>query len=330
MNKVEKVEALDRINVLSDPRQRQILKMLMARSRTISQLGRELGEYPAGVRYHIKKLEQAGFAEISEIRDSPGYIEKYYRANASAFLVQKIILPERKEKAIIFMGSHDLAFENLIAELTRKFPDLPIITLPIGSLDGLIALRQGLTDFTGCHLLDPDTGQYNSPFIKHFFPDKSISMITFANREQGLIIPSGNPKNVSGLEDIARQDITFVNRNRGSGTRIWLDNSLNKLGIMSGDINGYTKELCSHTGIAQLIKHNRADVGIGLIAAAIQEELDFIPLFDEQYDLVIPEEQLEDMTISVLMNYISSTKGHQSINALAGYATANTGDCLNV
>jgi len=330
MNKVEKVEALDRINVLSDSRRREILQMLMARPRTISQLGRELGEYPAGVRYHIKKLEQAGFAEISEIRDSPGYIEKYYRANASAFLVQKIILPEREEKSIVFMGSHDLAFENLIAELTRKFPDQPIITLAVGSLDGLIALRQGLTDFTGCHLLDPETGHYNSPFVKHFFPDKSISMITFANREQGLIIPQGNPKHVIGLEDIARQDITFVNRNRGSGTRIWLDNNLKELGIMPGYIDGYTKEMSSHTGIAQSIKQNRADIGIGLLAAAVQEELGFIPLFDEQYDLVIPGEQLEDMTISILMDYISSTKGHQSINALEGYATTNTGDCLSV
>jgi putative molybdopterin biosynthesis protein len=228
------------------------------------------------------------------------------------------------------MGSHDLAFEKLTAEFEKLNPDTTILSMPVGSLDGLVALRQGIAHLSGCHLFDSETNLYNQPYIKRFFPDRHVKMITLAQRTQGLIVARGNPKQVSGLHDVARQDITFINRNRGSGTRIWLDERLNEIGLDQEMVNGYTKEVNSHTGIAQAIKLGTAYAGIGLIAAAVDEDLDFIPLFDEQYDLVIPGDQIEDPTILEMLDYLSTARYRQSINSLEGYGSEKTGVFLDV
>ena len=330
MNKLERLDSLNQINVLSDPRRLAILQLLMVKPRTISQIGRELGEYPAGIRYHIKKLEQVDLVELIEIKISAGFCEKYYSAKAQAILLQRVILPLSDKKTIVFMGSHDLAFEKLIAEFEKINSDTTILSMPVGSLDGLVALRQGIAHLSGCHLFDSETSLYNQPYIKRFFPDRQIKMITLAHRTQGLIVARGNPKQVSELHDVARHDITFINRNRGSGTRIWLDERLNEIGLDQEMVNGYTKELYSHTGIAQAIKLGTADVGIGLIAAAVDEDLDFIPLFDEQYDLVIPGDQIEDPTILEMLDYLSTARYRQSINSLEGYGSEKTGVFLDV
>jgi putative molybdopterin biosynthesis protein len=155
-------------------------------------------------------------------------------------------------------------------------------------------------------------------------------MVTLAHRTQGLLIKRGNPKQVSGLHDVARHDITFLNRNCGSGTRIWFDNKLKEIGIKPEMIIGYTKEVNSHTDVAQAIKLGTADIGIGLIAAAVGAKIDFIPLFEEQYDLVIPGEQIEDPAIREMVDYISTSGYRQSINSLEGYESEKTGTFLDV
>ncbi len=330
MNKFEHLNSLDQINVLSDPKRLAILQLLMVKPRTVSQIGRELGEYPAAIRYHIKKLEQADLVELNEVKISPGFTEKYYSANAQAFLLQRIILPLSDKKNIIFMGSHDLAFEKLTSGFENNFPDIHIFNLPVGSLDGLIALRQGAAHISGCHLLDQESDQFNYPFIKHIFPDQTIKMITLAHRVQGLIFSGGNPKKVSGLDDLIREDIKFINRNRGSGTRIWLDNKLSELDLDPCQISGYTQELNSHTAITQTIKNGSADMGIGIIAAAVIDNLDFIPLFEEQYDLVIPDNLFEEKEILSFLDFLNSGNYRQSINSLEGYKSQKTGTLINV
>lgn len=321
---------LEQINVLSDPRRLDLLQLLMIKPRTISQIGRQLGEYPAAIRYHVKILENAGLVELTELRESPGYTEKYYYARAHAILLQKIILPKFHKKTVVFMGSHDLAFEKLTLEFEKRNSDISVFNLPVGSLDGLIALRQGVAHISGCHLFDPESDQFNFPYIKHFFPDRTIKLITLAHRTQGIIVDAGNPNKISRLEDLTREDLTFINRNRGSGTRLWLDNELIKFGLHPKDIVGYTQEVNSHTGVAEAIKSRRADLGIGLIAAAVEEGLDYIPLFEEQYDLVFPEGQVNEPDIQAILDYLTSASFRRSINSLAGYETTNTGDLLDV
>jgi putative molybdopterin biosynthesis protein len=329
-NTLEVLTALDRINVLSDRRRLEILQLIMVKSRTISQIGRILDEFPAAIRYHIKKLENAGLVELNELRESPGYTEKYYAAKSQAVLLQGIILPTTEKKTIVFMGSNDLAFEKLISGFERRTSEISILNLPVGSLDGLVALRQGAAHISGCHLYDPDSDLFNSPYIKHLFPDQTTKMVTLAHRVQGIIIAAGNPKQISSLEDLARDDIKFVNRNRGSGTRIWLDNKLNELGLNPEVIDGYTQELCSHTGITQEIKLDSADMGIGLIAAAVEEDLDFIPLFEEQFDLVVPESQSEDKDILSMLDFLTTANYRRTIDNLEGYKNQKTGTLKEV
>ena len=327
---LQQLETLEQINTVSDVRRLEILRYLMAKPSTVSQIGRQLDEFPAAIRYHIKKLEDANLVELQEVRESPGFTEKYYSAKATALSIQRIILPLTDKKSIIFMGSHDLAWEKIIHDFCDLYPHLKIFNFPVGSLDGLIALRQGTCQLTGSHLLDPNTQLYNRPYVKYLFPGQSTHLVTLANRVQGLLLAHGNPKGISDLNDLTRQEVRFVNRNAGSGTRIWLDNKLSELDIPSTQIIGYTKELNSHTAVAQEIKLGLADLGIGLIAAGEEYNLDSIPLFEEQYDLIIPGDNMEDKDLVSVMDYISTRSTRETIGNFPGYDAHQTGASLEV
>jgi len=325
VNQLETLNSLEQINTVSDPHRLEILRHLMHTPSTVSQLGRQLGEFPAAIRYHIKKLENADLVELSEVRNSSGFSEKYYAAKADALSIQRTILPITDKKSVIFMGSHDLALEKIIQRFCDLYQEINIFNFPVGSLDGLIALRQGTAHLAGCHLLDSDTKQYNHPYVKHIFPDQNTRLVTLANRVQGLLFADGNPKGILGLEDISREDVRFVNRNPGSGTRIWLDKRLVKSGIHSRNVNGYTKQLNSHTAIAQEIKLGLADLGIGLIAAGVNQGLESIPLFEEQYDLVFSIGERENRDIMALMDHLSTASSRKMIGNIPGYDARKTG-----
>ena len=153
----------------------------------------------------------------------------------------------------MFSGSHDLAVE-LLASLLSEHVD--ILTLPLGSLDGLITLRQNLSNLSGTHLLD-SSGEYNLPFIRHLFPDRTMQVITLAYREQGLILQPGNPKSIHTIADLARPEVTFINRNSGSGTRLWLDRQMHSLGILAENIRGYENSVQTHTESARYVQRGR-------------------------------------------------------------------------
>lgn len=329
MKQIEKIDSLHKLNSLSDPRRIEILQLLMEQPRTISQVSRILDEYPAGSRYHMKVLEEAGLVEMHEVRVSDGYTEKYYRAIAKAFILNKIIFPSQRKSTLVIMGSHDLALEQLITLFETQFPENSIINLPVGSMDGLIALRQGFTPLSGCHILDQETRKFNTPLIKRFFPEGTIKVFTLAHREQGLLFPPGNPKQIRGFEDLARGDLTIINRNQGSGTRLWLDKFIKDYEISPFHISGYTQEVNSHTAVANAIKRGLADTGLGLIAAAVIEGLDYTPLFIEQYDLAIHMDRVDQDILNRLMDILNSAKFRRSISSLAGYDATKTGLRLN-
>lgn len=327
---MRQINTLEQIKTISDVRRFEILRHLMTKPSTISQIGRQLDEFPAAIRYHIKKLEAADLVELKEEKESPGFTEKYYSAKATALSIKRTILPLTDKKAIIFMGSHDLVWEQIIKDICNLYPQLKIFNFPVGSLDGLIALRQGACQLAGSHLYDPDMQLYNQPYVKHLFPGQNTHLVRLANRVQGLLFAQDNPKGISDLNDLSRSEIRFVNRNAGSGTRIWLDNKLSELGIPGEQINGYTKELNSHTAVAQEIKLGFADLGIGLIAAGEAFQLDSIPLFEEQYDLIIPGGNMEDQDLMAVMDYISSQSTRKTIGNFPGYDSHKTGASLEV
>jgi molybdate-binding protein len=323
MQPVLHLHTFNQLKILSDTRRLSILKHLMTGPATLSQLGRSLGEHPAWIRHHLKLLEQAGLVELSEVKISEGYIEKYYRSKAQAFLLQQLLLPESLgKKMVVLSGSHDLAMD-LLAQSSSG--DLSIFTLPVGSLDGLVALRQGMCNATGCHLYDSAMDDFNAPFVRHFFPDQTMVLLTLAYREQGLIVPPGNPDRVRGLDDLAAT-LRFINRNRGSGTRLWLDGQLNRLGITSDRVIGYTDEVHTHTEVALAILQGRAQVGLGIQAAASSHHLGFIPLFQERYDVVMPQEQLTDQQLTPLLDTFYSGDFRRQVESLSGYDVSHLGD----
>lgn len=321
MAHIQSLHSFEQLKLLSDPRRRAILQELMHGPASLTMLGRTLGEHPAWIRHHLKQLEAAGLVELVETKTQSGVVEKFYNSIAGGYLVQKLILPpERGHPVIVFSGSHDLAVERLSRLIAGH---LEVLTLTIGSLDGLLALRQNLCNISGAHLLDRD-GEYNLPFIRHFFPDRYMQVLTLVHREQGLMVRPGNPKGIRTLADLCREDITFINRNPGSGTRLWFDEQLKMMGISTGSILGYETATSTHTACASLVQAGQVDVALGLHAAAHQFGLDFIPLLQERYDLVFNQEQCQ--ALFPLLDTIQTQAFRHEIGTLAGYDTTHTGD----
>lgn len=324
MRNVEPLHAFDQIKLLADSRRMEILRLLMASSATLTQLARTLGQSPAWVRHHILALESADLIEMSETRTTGKVTEKFYRAKASALLLQEVILPKSKRPAVIFSGSHDLALEGIAERLAKH---VTLLSLPVGSLDGLVNLRQGLCQISGSHILD-ESGEYNTPTVRHLFPDRDMDVITLAYRTQGLILAGGNPKGIKSIADLSRPGVRFANRNPGSGTRLWLDAELRRHGIPAETIQGYETAVKTHSEAASLVGTGRADVSLGLQAAAHQRGLDFIPLFEERYDLVLPREQ--EQALHPLLDYLQTLAFRQSLSVLTGYNPTHTGEQILV
>jgi len=324
MKTVLPIQTFNQIKLLADSRRMEILRLLMATPATLTHLARTLKQSPAWVRHHILALESGDLIEVSEIRKTGKVREKYYRAKGGAFLLQEIVLPKGKKPAVIFSGSHDLALEEIAEHLGKH---VTMLSLPVGSLDGLVNLRQGLCQISGAHILD-ETGEYNTPTVRHLFPDRSVELITLAHRTQGLILAAGNPKGIKKISDIARENVKFINRNAGSGTRLWFDAELKKQKIDSNNITGYDNTVKTHSEAAALISQGMADVSIGLQAAAHQHSLEFIPLFEERYDLILPREN--EKTLSPLLDYLQTSAFRIGLNMLTGYNASHSGEQIPI
>jgi len=324
MKTISPLASFEQIKLLADPRRMEIVRRLMAEAATLSQLGRLLGKHPAWVQHHIKALEAGGLVEIAEVRVTEGSTEKYYRARADGFIIQAMILPQGEKPVLVFSGSHDLAIERLAMEIAHY---VEILVHPVGSLDGLVNLRMGLCNASGAHLLD-STGEYNTPFVSRLFPDRRMHLVTLAHRTQGWMVAPGNPKGIRGAADLLQPGIRFINRNPGSGTRLWLDAELQRLGVLPGAISGYERVVKTHTEAALTIQSGEADAALGLEAAAQAHGLDFVSLFAERYDLVLPDEQLK--ALAPLLDRLQSGSFRRGVDGLRGYDTSHTGEEIEI
>ncbi len=320
MDSIETLHTFSQIKLLADARRMKILCLLMASPATLTQLAHNLKQSPAWVRHHMLALQTADLVEMIEVRKTGKVTEKYYQAKAGAFLLQQLVLPKTKKPALVFSGSHDLALESAAQHLEKY---LHLLNFPVGSLDGLVNLRQGLCQVSGAHILDDD-GEYNASTVRHLFPDRAVEMVTLAYRTQGLMVHPGNPKSIKRIQDIARRDVRFVNWNPGSGTRLWFDAELKRLKIEANQITGYDQIAKTHSESASMIEAGQADVALGLQAAAHQHHLDFIPLFEERYDLVLPCENEE--FISPLLDFLQTAAFRNELNSLTGYNSAHSGE----
>jgi len=237
--------------------------------------------------------------------------------------------PKELKDHIVIMGSNDFTVELLSHELSNKFPEYSLSFSNVGSLAGLIALSRGNSHIAGCHLLDPDTGQYNIPYISRYLPGIKTTVINLVYRDIGLIVRPENPLNILSIKDLFRPAIKIINRQQGSGTRVLLDYELKRMGIEPNQVDGYgKKEVNTHFEVAMAVASGVADVGLGILSAAKMLNLTFIHLTDEQYDLVIPRENLSVQPIISLLAVIRSPEFKESINQMGGYDTKDTGKVM--
>ncbi|MCS7088529.1 MAG: molybdopterin biosynthesis protein [Thermoflexales bacterium] len=221
------------------------------------------------------------------------------------------------ERTIVAIGSHDVLLDLLAQHLARR--NRRLSSANVGSIGGLVALKQRHAHLAGCHLLDPESGEYNVAYVRRYLPDTEVALVTLAHREQGLIVARGNPKGIHGLTDLLRSGVRFVNRQRGSGTRILLDYALQQHNLDSAQIAGYDREEYTHLAVAAAVASGRADCGLGIPAAAQALGLDFVPLFQERYDLVIPRAFAESALLAPLFDVLHDAAFRAQAAALPGY-----------
>lgn len=242
--------------------------------------------------------------------------------------IELLRAPEEIENTILCIGSHDLSIGILEDQLKLRYPELKIAATNVGSLGGLLSLQRGETHIAGTHLLDPVSGGYNIVDIKRTIPGLPVALVNLVQREQGLLVQRGNPKGIHDLKDLARDGIRFVNRQPGSGTRVLLDFQLKRLGIDPHKILGYEREEFSHMAVAVAIASGLADVGLGVLSAAKALELDFVPVGQEQYDLLFLRSFFESERGEKLLEVIRSDGFKKAMEALGGYEARSTGEVL--
>lgn len=234
--------------------------------------------------------------------------------------------PREIEQTIFCIGSHDVILDLLAQHLSEH--ERRLVSANVGSQGGLVALRRGEAHLAGAHLLDPETGEYNLPYLKRYLPGVPVKVVGFVHREQGLIVRRGNPKGIRSLQDLLREDVIFINRQRGAGTRVLLDYHLNSMKIEPNQVHGYDDEEYTHLAVAAAVASGRADCGLGIPAAAQALELDFVPLFHERYDLVIPQVHAESDLLRPLFELLESQLFQNAVEALPGYDTRIMGTLI--
>jgi putative molybdopterin biosynthesis protein len=238
--------------------------------------------------------------------------------------VQLYRQPHEIENTIFAIGSHDITIDLLAQYLAAQ--DRRLISANVGSMGGLVALSRGESHLAGSHLLDPESGEYNLKYIHQILPNVLVKVIALVQRQQGLIVARGNPKHIHSLEDLTREDVCYINRQNGAGTRVLLDYHLRQAGIPVGSINGYQQEEYTHLAVAAAIVSGRADCGLGIAAAAQALDLDFIPLYQERYDLVIPQQFYESRLLEPLLHTLQDHAFKQAVLSLPGYNIDQMGE----
>ena len=265
----------------------------------------------------------SSFMKADGIMEVPQGTEGF---DAGEQVTVKLLRPKAELKnTLVAIGSHDPLLDEVSDLLKRTFPDVFMSSSHVGSMGGIMAVRRGETHAAGVHLLDEATGTYNTAFIKKYFPNGGVRLVECVQRSQGLMLPKGNPKGIQTIEDLARDGIRYVNRQKGSGTRILCDYLCKKAGLDTSKIYGYDREEFTHTSVATLIAADSADAGMGIYSAAKLYDLDFVHICDEQYDLLIPDYAWELDAVQKLLEILKSDAFKNKLLELGGYGVHNPG-----
>lgn len=233
--------------------------------------------------------------------------------------VELLRRPEEIARTLVAIGSHDLALDLLGSHMRRIEPGLRLSSANVGSLGGLLALQRRDAHLAGTHLLDEESGEYNWPFINRLLPSEEIVLVHLAYRDQGFILPPGNPLGLSALADLTHPGVRLANRQKGSGTRVLLDYHLRRAQIDPAQIAGYEREEFTHMAVAAAVMSGAAGVGLGILAAARALGLAFVPLFRERYDLAIPRRHWESELLAPLRQSLADPVYQAAVAGLGGY-----------
>jgi putative molybdopterin biosynthesis protein len=270
-----------------------------------------------GLGYSPDEVEAACTGQLARWRETR-------RARGSAALEGYRDRP-RVAAGLRIGGSHDLSLELLAGQLRGGSRRLRVDLQPSSSLGGLFALANGDCDLAGCHLLDTETGDYNVPFVRRVLPGEPVLLVTLAEREQGLIVAAGNPLGIAAVTDLARPGLRYVNRPRGSGTRVLCDWLLARAGVPAATVEGYDREEASHLGVAAAVAAGRADAGLGIQAAARAVGLGFVPLARERYELALRATAADTPPLRRVRAVLRGQAFARAVVALGGYDTRETG-----
>lgn len=244
---------------------------------------------------------------------------------------ESVSVPGKKtisENQVVIAGSNDIALELLAKNINLLHPKYTVSISNVGSLAGLIALKNGNCHVAASHLLDLETGEYNNSFLKKHFPMLKVIILNLAHREQGLIVKKGNPLGIKGLGDLMDKKVSFVNRQEGSGTRVLLDYRLKELGIDTAKIAGYDKIAYTHMEVALEVFSGSADAGVGIYTTVGMLGLDFIPLATERFDLIIPTDIFNSATVKALREVLDSEEFKANMIRMGGYEVHDTGKIM--
>lgn len=232
---------------------------------------------------------------------------------------------------IVCIGSHDNALDVLANFLRKRHPEISLSSAHVGSMGGLLALKRGEAHLAGTHLLDEETGEYNVSYIKKHMPGRKTVLVNFVHREQGLLVSKGNPKGIKGFADLRREDVVFVNRQAGAGTRLLTDLHLKKLRIDPSKVKGYHHEEFTHMAVAAAVVSGAADTGLAVLSAARALGLDFILVAKERYDLAIPQEFYDTPMMQLLLEIIREDRAFRDqIAGMGGYDVSEMGRIIGV
>ena len=229
------------------------------------------------------------------------------------------------ERTMLCTGSHDLCLDVLGDFLRRQDPAFPLASTHVGSLGGIMALKQGMCHIAGSHLLDPTDGSYNTSYVRKHLADRDVRIVTLVHRAQGFIVPKDNPKGILSIRDLTTDGVRFINRQAGSGTRVLLDFELSRNDLDPDAIAGYDQDEYTHMAVAVAVLSGKVDVGLGIKSAARALGLDFVPLIEERYDLLIPGAVFETEMIQTVLRVIATPLFQQTVEAMGGYSTRETG-----
>lgn len=299
----------------------EVAEILKISKNTVYELVKrgELNGYKVGKKVRIDK------ADVEDYKNST----KNNKSKNNKSESNHIAHSEASYGSGFIISGQDIMLDIMVRHLERSFKGVHALRSYEGSYNGLYKLYQGHVQIATAHLWDGDTGEYNVPYVKRMLPGVSAVIVHLAKRMQGFYIAKGNPKNIKDWEDLKRSDITIVNREKGSGSRVLLDEHLRKLNINSSSIKGYDKEYSSHLGIASAVSRKEADIGIGNEKSGLQvKDIDFIPLQQENYELIIKREDIHKPNFQAVLSVINSEEFKMELEGIGGYILTDMGKII--